>query len=360
MKTKIYNLIFRLGALILCLGAVGLCIAFTLNATQNSAPHLPSDAPANAGVMDIVDVSRAEYTYEELESDLSELKSKYGDKISYRSVGKSLDGRELYAVTVGDAHAPRQLVVTAGVHGREYMTPLLVMRQIEYYLYNYDDFDFWDSYSVAVMPMCNPDGIALAQSGLSAIRSESLRAAISDTYALDLEAKLTTDTFEEYLKLWKANARGVDINRNFDTEDFAGKGTAKQQSFANYAGAFPVSEPETAAMVAFAESLSSPVLALSMHSQGEVIYFNCGQNDQNAAQNFGVAISDHTRYQLMYSERRDSAFEDWCNKVLGVPALTVETGSVPCPLPISEFDRMFEKCRLLWQVSAKYYDKNSH
>ncbi len=363
---KPYNLILRVLSLVLCVAAVcGFVIWLPSRAPSEAIPpetpiETPPDIPSNAGSMDIVDISSAQYTYDALTEDILALSERYADKFSSRSLGRSLDGRELYALTVGNVDAPRTLVITAGVHGREYLTPLFVMHQVEYYLYNYASFDFWDEYSVSVMPMCNPDGIALAQSGLSAIHSEELREEIEGIYADDLADGLTSKPLDEYLKSWKANARGVDINRNFDTEDYGKNPAMKRPCFKNYHGDAAFSEPETRAMRDFVLSLSSPAAVLSIHSQGEVIYFNCGQADNGITENFARAVSDFTKYTLIYTERRDSAFEDWCNKNRGIPSVTVETGALPCPLPISEFDKIRSSCRDLWVLAANYFENNSN
>ena len=56
-------------------------------------------------------------------------------------------------------------------------------------------------------------------------RTFLLRADIKNWYDRDKTNGQTDATFENYMKLWKANARGVDLNRNFN------------YGFAEYSGA---------------------------------------------------------------------------------------------------------------------------
>ena len=321
------------------------------------------DVPAGSFGIDIVDTEKAKYTYDEMVDDLALLDERYGEKMSYSAIGTSLDGRNIYAVTLGNPEAKNQIIISSGIHAREYMTPMLVMAQLEHYLYYYnvereDGTTYAEAlsdYAICILPMCNPDGITLAQKGLEGIRSESLRATILSIYELDREKFSFTGTLDEYLSEWKANARGVDLNRNFDTDDFATYPVMSRPCYLNYPGERPLSEPETAAMVSYVKSLSNPVFSVAMHSQGEVIYYNCGQSNIDEARSLAESLASWTGYKLETEVRHDSAFDDWCNKVMGIPSATVETGKVPCPLPISEFDKIWQDNRDLWLFAVLYH-----
>ena len=82
----------------------------------------------------IVDASDAAYSYSEMEEDLRILSRIYPQYFSHRSIGKSVAGRQIYLAVLGNPDASRQILVSAGMHGREYLTPLLVMKQIEFML----------------------------------------------------------------------------------------------------------------------------------------------------------------------------------------------------------------------------------
>lgn len=70
------------------------------------------------------------------------------------------------------------------IHAREYMTPLLMMKQLETALNFYDTghydntalSDLFQQVAVHMIPMSNPDGVTLAQSGLNGIPVGFLKA----------------------------------------------------------------------------------------------------------------------------------------------------------------------------------------
>lgn len=332
-----------------------------------TAPPPKEYITVDGDALGIVDVSKVKYGYSEMVDDLEKLSKKYGDKMSYSTIGSSLDGRNIYAVTLGSQTADKQIVISAGIHGREYLTPLLVMKQLEFYLYNYDSAeykgtpfsDIFEEYQFCILPMCNPDGVTLSQFGVGAIRSNELKDTIRSIYESDTRRGYTNDPLDKYLHYWKANARGVDLNRNFDTADWKDVSYVGQPSFRNYKGGSPLSEPESRAMTDYVESLSNPVLSLAIHSQGEVIYFDCGQKNIHPSLELAKKVNELTNYSIIYNTRHDAAFDDWCIINKDIPSVTVETGeySVDEPIPLSEFESIWNATRELWvHVAVGYMD----
>ena len=85
----------------------------------------------------IVNTKHQRYSYSEMSRDIHQLKAAYGDRVHYQVIGKSVDGRNLYDVIIGNPNAKKTLLVVSNLHAREYMTAQLCMAQIEYYLKNY-------------------------------------------------------------------------------------------------------------------------------------------------------------------------------------------------------------------------------
>ena len=346
----------------------------TESPSESSPPDVPPSPPkeyvtVDGEALDIVDASKVKYTYSEMVDDLALLAEKYPDKMTYSSIGSSLDGRNIYAVKLGNPNAEKQILISAGIHGREYLTPMLVMKQLEFYLYNYDTAeyggvplaDIFEEYTFCVLPMCNPDGITLTQFGVSAIRDSKLRDKITAVYKSDKSKGYVSDVFSKYITYWKANARGVDINRNFNTSDWEDVFYVKQPSYQNYKGESPETEPETKALVSFVNSLSNPVLSLAIHSQGEVLYYNSGQKDLSASKRLAEIVSELNRYNIEDEVRHDAAFDDWCILNKGIPSVTVEIGSynVKEPIPPTEFEDIWEANRDLWShVAVSYMNQN--
>ena len=85
----------------------------------------------------IVSTKHQKYTYNEMKKDIVLLTKKYGEYLSYEVGGKSWDNRNLYVLTLGNPNAKKTVIVQASIHGREYVTAQLVMKQVEFYCRNY-------------------------------------------------------------------------------------------------------------------------------------------------------------------------------------------------------------------------------
>ena len=318
---------------------------------------------------EIVDTSKAEYTYEEMEEDLFLLAAQYPELVRVASAGKSLDGREIYYADIGAADAPRQIMVNAGIHGREYMTPMLLMELAEQLLLSLCatgtsgeavGADSWKQTSFRLVPMVNPDGVTISQKGLAGIRSESLRDGIVHIFDSDKRNYGYGQhyaTIEEYLIHWKANAAGVDLNRNFGIGGWEKLQTGiVHPSSQRYKGSAPNSEPETQALMRLTESMQGLVCSISLHSQGEILYWDCGQTGTVRAQTIRLAEQIHRMngYRLQQTfEQADASYNDWCCLHLGIPSLNIETGVDACPLPIEQFSTIWEQNQdLLWILMA--------
>ena len=137
-------------------------------AVDFSDPDLVSRAFLDPTAETIVDVSKREYSYTEMVEDLEALADAHPTRFSYRSFGKSVAGRDLYVAILGNPNASQQVLVSAGLHGREYLTPLLVMKQLEFYsnkygLETYYNSGFIDAYDLLT------DTCIIAESGASGV-----------------------------------------------------------------------------------------------------------------------------------------------------------------------------------------------
>ena len=146
-----------------------------------------------------------------MKKDIKQLCNKYSDYGHVNIIGTTVDNRNIYDVVLGNPEAEKCVVFQASIHAREYMTSQLVMEQMEYYLDNYNKKydgktykDIFDKVCVHVVAMSNPDGVTISQKGFSGIRSKELRKKLKKMRG----ASNTT--------VWKANAKGVDLNRQFD------------------------------------------------------------------------------------------------------------------------------------------------
>ena len=316
----------------------------------------------------IVDHSKREYTYAEMEEDLQLLAQKHGDVFSYRSIGTSRDGRNIYLGILGNPDADKQILVSAGIHGREYLTPLLVMMQLEFYLtyYHHGNYhgvayaDLFEEYCFYVVPMTNPDGIMISQEGISAVRDTELKKTVEEIYRKDYADGMTSQTeIDSYLQYWKANAAGVDFNRNFDALWADYKEGMGRPCHAMYKGPAPNSEPETRAMVSLTDSLSNVVAVLCIHSQGEVLYWNCGQEGELAEDTLAYtkAVANRCGYDVKLEKNNDASCSAWCALERDMMAITVETGKDICPLDYEKLIPIWQDHYDLLPLTAFYFEQ---
>ncbi len=337
----------------------------------STAPTVPTTAPTQPPVLeDIVSLDGDFYTYDKMAADLQGLALRYPDKLSYRSYGQSADGRELYVATMGNPDAPKQVLITAGMHAREYINPYLVMLQMEYYLQNYDTVSFqgrtfselFDQVAFVVVPMTNPDGLTLTQEGIEAIRSPQLQNIIRSICA---KKGVTEAGIDQWVRTyWKSNAAGVDLNRNFDAlwnEHIAepSGATATEPAHEYYKGPTANSEPETYHLIALTESLSNPITSVCVHSRGQIIYWRCFQEGDFEQENYVLAkiAKSVTGYGIVDENQTEPSFSNWTILAHDIPTITVETGAyIAYPHHIGNMiGTIYEQNRDLWAAIAAAY-----
>ncbi|MCM1578928.1 MAG: hypothetical protein NC078_09040 [Ruminococcus sp.] len=313
---------------------------------------------------DFVDSSKALYSYSEMCGDIADLQETYSELVKVRSIGTTADRRKIYDIITGDIGADKQLVVQASCHGREYMTSLLVMEQLEYCLNNYDSVIYngktprecFEGVEVHIIPMLNPDGVSISQYGKSGIKNPVMRLNLSSIYNNNVKWGYTNLTEDNFYRLWKANGRGVDINRNFDGRwkyIKALRGTSSQ----GYKGREPESEAETEALCGLIRSLSDLVSVISYHATGSVIWWDYGQTGEFArrCEKQARLIQSVTGYDL-YPRDTSSAGGccDWIIEQGGektVPTL-IEIGKNRCPLGISEYPDIWRRNKNVLAAAA--------
>lgn len=230
----------------------------------------------------------------------------YGNFKSKKCViGYSAQGRNIYAFHVGSDYG-KQFIAVYAVHAREYVTAELALRHIEEGIKG----GGW------IIPLLNPDGVVICETGLP---------------------------------LWKANARGVDLNCNFDADWGTGKLNTRKRGAENCIGDKPFSECETAALARFTLRVK-PFVTLSFHTKGGEIYweFN-GAGDEAGAK----IIAEHTGYTPKKIYGSAGGYKDWCIQKLGIPAYTVECGDDSLSHPIKRLRQIKECYGLL-----KYFTEN--
>ncbi|MBV4437944.1 M14 family metallopeptidase [Clostridium tyrobutyricum] len=290
--------------------------------------------------IDIVDTN-INYTYDILENDLYALKARY-PFINIGTTGKSVLGRELYYIKLGTG--PNEVLYNGSHHSLEWITTPLLMKFAENIIKAYTEnrsirdyniSDIWSRSSIYIIPMVNPDGVDLVLNGLQR----------SNPYYNDLIQWNRGST--DFSRDWQANNRGVDINHNYDagwqlSKDAEASYGVYGPGPTRYSGPSPVSEPETKAVVDFTKSHNFR-LVLAYHSQGEVIYWQYDGLTPPESRTIGNEFSRLSGYTLEETTGISSysGYKDWFIQEYRRPGFTIEVGRGVNPLPISQFDTIY-------------------
>ena len=198
--------------------------------------------------------------------------------------------------------------------------------------------------------MVNPDGTTISQT----------KSGSDNVMAICTLNLVTSSNLPTYLQQWKANANGVDLNNQFPS-GWAEKLSVSKPANCDYKGESALSEPEAKALATYTQSHSFDV-TVSYHSTGGIIYIEYPQasSSNNAkSRSLGNAISDLTGYRISSTELDDGAgYKDWALSTCGIPSVTVETGSVSCPLPLSQFSAIWDQNKNMWPVLVKWARAN--
>ncbi|MFZ3588140.1 M14 family metallopeptidase [Bacillus sp. DJP31] len=280
---------------------------------------------------------KQEYSYERLVEDLQQLKKIY-PFIEIQSIGNSVLGNELYEIKIGNGS--KRVHINGSFHANEWITTPLVMQFVNDYLValttdssirGFYMQPFYKEVTLSIVPMVNPDGVDLVLTGPPNL--EPYRSNVLEINKASLD-----------FSNWKANIRGVDLNNQYPAnwEIEKERKIPKQPAPRDYPGDEPLTEPEAIAMANLTlRSDFSRVLAF--HTQGEEMYWGyLGLEPPEAAQ----LANEYERvsgYKAIRNIDSHAGFRDWYIYRWRRPGFTIELGSGVNPLPLSQYDEIYEE-----------------
>lgn len=254
--------------------------------------------------------------------ELEQLAEEYEEITELLTIGYSTTkNMEIKALKLGMGE--RSILINGAHHGREALTTVLILNQIQYLGEAYkegktingqDVRTVLNTISIYFVPLVNPEGAEIALSE----RPQ-----------------------------WKANGRGVDLNRNYPTS-YATLVTKALPGASGYAGTSAFSEAETQAMrdLCIAQDFMA---AIAYHSAGEVIYWWYHQTGQQYNQSLAIGkqLAVKTGYSLMpiSQSKGGLGFTDWFIQSLNKPSYTLEIGKNANgrPLNIKEYEEIWKE-----------------
>ena len=272
------------------------------------------------------------------------LQSRYDD-LSSAVVGRSVLGREIPALVLSRGPVRQRVLMAAAFHGQEWLTSLCALRLCEELCLTLQaDLPLCDipvcramwGRQIWFVPLVNPDGVEIARYGSSAAGAYAAAA-----------ARLGADV----PGAWRGNARGVDINSNFNA------GWEEMQALAQKSGKNcgkqPESEPETRALADLCRRVPFRHV-VALHTQGEEIYWRYGPHTPPQSRMMAQVLSAVSGYAMADPAEGSShgGFKDWFIDCFARPAFTLELGVGKNPLPLREFEAIYEKAREMLLLSV--------
>jgi len=310
------------------------------------------------GEEDIVELVD-DYTAEDIYHKAQELVETYPDILKMEVLGYSQGNQPIFVLHLTEkpleldqAYVDKMhFFIEGGIHSRENVGPVMLLRIVETYAQDYYDDQVLDHVSlrtylaenvIHILPLTNPDGYNLANFGPLALDWQS-------------REKIKNIDIVNYRDL-KANLSGVDINRNFpglyydiEEEAFVDVWSKKVDQYVSYSpssafyyGPYAGSELETRILMDYILRYDFRNY-LSFHSRGEIIYYHrwmlSDLHNQRSTE-LGLAISRGrgNGYDL-FSNGTDSGsgyMTDYASMLTLKPSLTIETVPPGYRLPTSE------------------------
>lgn len=305
--------------------------------------------------------------YKDVEYYLNKINN--SDIVDLYVIGHSVDNRNIYGLEIGNGS--KVIFLDANIHAAETAnTHILIQFMSEvvnmYESGNTNVKNALNEFKLVVMPCINPDGYEIFTNGIESISNKEL-------WVYKNKNKIN-------FKNLKSNANGVDINRNFPTQNaglyYKSKGLLynvsleKNTGSKSYFGGYSLgSEPETkAAMYFMLKHYRSVVSYINLHSQGRVIYSgkpNLSSEFNNLSRKFASKISNINKY-IVYGieseevgEGNDGSATDFMSEIAHEMPFSSKTGRLSSNKYIDPKVDYIVKYPVITLETIKTYTRNT-
>ncbi|MBP2240876.1 g-D-glutamyl-meso-diaminopimelate peptidase [Cytobacillus eiseniae] len=278
---------------------------------------------------------KRQYNFEALTNDIAKLKSTY-PFIQINNIGKSVLGKPIQEIRLGKG--TKKINMNASFHANEWITSGILMSLLNHFLLSLTNarpirglstMPLYNEIDLSIVPMVNPDGVNLVINGPPAeVREQVVRINQGST---DFTG-------------WKANIRGVDLNNQFPAKWEVEKERKEEKAPAprDYPGDAPLTEPESIAMANLARTRQFDRM-LAFHTQGEEFYWGYEGLEPPESSRIAAEFARVSGYESVQYIDSFAGYKDWFIQDFRRPGFTIELGSGINPLPLSQFDEIFEE-----------------
>ena len=281
--------------------------------------------------------------------------------ISLQIIGRSVLNKPIIMLKMGKGK--NKVFFNASHHANEWITTPMSLKFFEDYAKSVVNATYIDSKNAEyifdntilyVAPMVNPDGVDLVTGAMERDGEDYFDAlTLANNYP-----------FIPFPSGWKANINGVDLNLNYP----AMWERAREQKFAlgfnvagprDYVGLAPLDQPESKAVYDISASELFD-LTVSLHTQGEEIYWRFGSYQPVGGRELGEKMARVSGYTLTDPVEFQSyaGYKDWFIMTYLKPGYTIEAGRGVNPLPIEKFGEFYPPVRnILLTALSFFYDE---
>ncbi len=301
-------------AFVLTIGILFSFFASEGNQKQQSPTEITIQTEEINNQTPIVNTTSPE-TFDTLLGTVTALKNQYPDIIKIYTAGYSESGREILMYTLGTGD--KKALITGAIHAREHITTKFLLKVTEDYCNtyysatghygSYDIYNLLNEYTLYIIPCVNPDGLEII---------------LSNDYP---ENNVRVSKLSEY----KANKKGVDLNRNFPIAwEYINNGVTSPADY-YFKGYESSSAKETQALMklCFENDFS---FMISVHIKGNCIFWGDTYKTQNNviykafAQDIcnasGLLMTNPTKKAKDYG----GGFENWFRHQFDRPGVCIE------------------------------------
>ena len=274
-------------------------------------------------------------------------------------IGRSVLNKPIVMLKIGKGK--NKVFFNSSHHANEWITTPMALKFIEDYAKSVVNAEYlgrlnaevlFNNTTLFVVPMVNPDGVDLV------------------TGAMERDTEIYYDVIalaNNYPSIpfptgWKANANGVDLNLNYP----AMWEEAKQQKYlagftkpgpVNFVGESPLDQPESRAVYNISKKIEFE-LTVSLHTQGEEIYWRFGSYQPKDGRELGEKMAEVSGYTLTDPTEFQSyaGYKDWFIMTYLKPGYTIEVGRGVNPLPIEKFADFYPAVKNILLTALSYFN----
>ncbi|GJM81662.1 hypothetical protein HMSSN139_41580 [Paenibacillus sp. HMSSN-139] len=283
----------------------------------------------------VVDI-RKPYDSAALREDLNRLMDIY-PFIAYRNIGNTVMNKPIPELRIGKGS--KRVHVNGSFHANEWITTPVLIKFLNQYLLALTNsgtirglqmWPYYEGATFSMVPMVNLDGVDLVIHGLPT--QEPYRSNV-----------LSYNGGNTDFQRWKANINGVDLNDQFPAlwEREVARNPVERGP-RDYPGTAPLTEPEAIAMADLTRQ-SDFDHVLAFHTQGEVIYWGFENREPAYAETIANEFARVSGYEAIRNVESYAGYKDWFIYDFRRPGFTIELGTGVNPLPLSQFDEIYEE-----------------